>query len=67
MRFPFVVVLLAALGFNTAQAEIYKCTVKVGRSLPRPLVAPMIFRSSPMPGSRARKTSPSRNRPTALS
>jgi TolA-binding protein len=28
MRFPFVVVLLAALGFNTAQAEIYKCTVE---------------------------------------
>lgn len=27
MRFPFVVVLLAALGFNTAQADIYKCTV----------------------------------------
>ncbi|TLP69720.1 DUF4124 domain-containing protein [Pseudomonas nitroreducens] len=28
MRFPFVVVLLAALGFNTAQAEIYTCTVE---------------------------------------
>lgn len=28
MRFPFVVVLLAALGVNTAQAEIYKCTVE---------------------------------------
>lgn len=27
MRFPFVVVLLAALGFNTAQAEIFTCTV----------------------------------------
>lgn len=27
MRFPFAVVLLAALGSNIAQAEIYKCTV----------------------------------------